>query len=152
MKNFEKYEKEILAVSPSLAFGIENNKIKSCFHLKCNQCFFSSYHNNDYESCGTRRGYWLYQEYKERPKLNRAEKSFCEAVSGGYIARDENGALHLYEQRPKKIREGWYSVGYYTSITTIRTLNPKISFDFVKWSDDEPWSVLDLLGLEVEDE
>lgn len=154
MKNFEKYEKEILEIAKrGENLALSSFGLTSCGKMFCMNCLFSANQNNgdlDF-ACGARRMQWLYQEYVEKPKLNSAEKAFCEAVSGGYVARDKNGSLHLYEQKPKKINEAWHGFGYYTSLTTIRTLNPKINFEFITWEDNIPWSISDLLNLEVAD-
>lgn len=49
-----------------------------------------------------------------------------------WVARDENGMLFLYPEKPKKMRDNWYAekVGYVK-------LNDSL-FPEVQWSDEEP--------------
>lgn len=103
-------------------------------------------------SCEEARLKWLYAEYVECPKLTKAEKSFCESLRPGYyLARDANGLLHVYDHQPKRDTYKWLMQGsynYYKFDSAIFSGN----FDFIKWEDSEPWSVEDLLKLEVIDD
>ena len=49
-----------------------------------------------------------------------------------WLARDENGSLYMYSDKPKKMRDSWYAskVGY-------MKLNDSL-FSEVQWSDGEP--------------
>ena len=56
-----------------------------------------------------------------------------------YIARDYNGDLFLYKQKPIKKETSWYtpSLKGFISITELEK-NSKVTFP-VKWSDKEPY-------------
>ena len=49
-----------------------------------------------------------------------------------WVARDENGSLYMYPDKPKKMRDNWYApkVGYMKLDDSL--------FPGVKWSDEEP--------------
>lgn len=52
-----------------------------------------------------------------------------------YIARDKDGLLHLFEEKPIKTIYGWYSP---TLVTTL----PSYIFPEVKWEDEEPTELI----------
>ena len=59
-----------------------------------------------------------------------------------WVARDENGMLYLYPDKPKKMRDNWYApkVGYMKLDDSL--------FSEVKWEDEEP----KYIGLSIRDE
>ena len=83
----------------------------------------------------------LLWERKEKPKLTEDEKTILRNVPKHYewIARDIDGHLYIYASKPKKGLTIWVDTGL-----------PMIPFDhlfrFIKWEDDEPYSIEDLLG------
>lgn len=143
MTNFEKYKDKILEMAEHTChFGLVNGKLLPCFDANCDCCKFNT--NN----CVKTRFQWFYEEYKEtKVKLTAKERAFLEAFYEDwfYIARDENEVLFLYECEPVKKDEIW-NVGFDDCV--IR-LNESL-FPFIKWSDEKPWSIEDLLKLEVE--
>ena len=86
---------------------------------------------------------WLMQEHIEKSKLTKKERMFCELVETGWIARDKNIGLWWHNEKPSKGKTTWSS-GFCSK------LYPTVNFPFIKWEDKEPWSVEDLLKLEVE--
>ena len=79
--------------------------------------------------------------------LTKRERAFCEAVQTGWIARDAN-ELSYFETEPIR-REGFWDVvdeiePYYELPTVISRM-----FPFIKFGDEKPWAVSDLLKLEV---
>ena len=64
-----------------------------------------------------------------------------------YIARDKDESLYVYNQEPEKCSNGWeideYEVGFsrMDNITVFDLL-----FPMVKWSDEEPTLISDLLN------
>ena len=153
MKNFEKFEKEIMEiVATGCSFAVVNNNITKCINTKCSDCELKV--NNCFED----RYRWMFSEYKERPKLNKYERALCEALQTGWIARNLiSNDVWWYEAKPIKDDECWYTkkkVGssYMNfSFYSVVNANPKIKFNFIKWGDEEPWSVEELLKLEVEE-
>ena len=68
-----------------------------------------------------------------------------------YIARDHNGKLYVYSEKPEK-REcnwecNWMAPSYMGSLSAINHL-----FKMVKWKDEEPWLIEDLLKLPVKED
>lgn len=135
MKNWEFYEEEIKKYG--FYFAMVNNKVSRCSITICSQCAF-------YTECSgnnNNRIKWLYQEYKEPIVLTDDEKALCKLLGRGWIARDKNGKLYWFENKPtNKINAEWI-----TSITgtiiNIDSVFPQCKFEFIKWGDEEPWEV-----------
>lgn len=159
MTNFEYYKDEILEITnKGNAFGLYKSKPISCIDVKCVNCDFSSSkkHNNP---CSVNRMKWLYEEYvkpPKQPKLTKKERQLCELVETGWITRDESGCLNYYIKKPEKRDQ--YKYGYWVvNSDDDKKYNNNISsclntpFSFITWDDAEPWSIEDLLKLEVEE-
>ena len=136
MKNWEFYEKELRTYG--LSFAMEDNQMCSCAFTSCDRCMFSM---SESCPCDATRIEWLYQEYKEPIVLTDDEKSLCKLFGRGWIARDKNGKLYWFENKPtNKINAEWI-----TSITgtiiNIDSVFPQCKFEFIKWEDEEPWEV-----------
>ena len=149
MKNFEKFETEIMEIaSCGSSVAVVKGVPQHCNKTDCKDCDF-----HGCKKCMHRRYQWFYEEYKERPKLNKYERALCEALQKGWIARDKaDDFWYLYDNKPKKYEYVWKSIGR-TITQQIRMVSasPEIKFDFIKWEDEEPWSIEDLLKLEVEE-
>ena len=78
-------------------------------------------------------------ERKEEPKLTEDEKTILRNVPQYYkwIARDGNGVVCLYPDKPHKSKTIWDSYG---ALFPFHHL-----FQFIKWEDDEPYSIEELL-------
>ena len=82
----------------------------------------------------------LLWERKEKPKLTEDEKAILRNLPKHYewIARDIDGHLYIYASKPKKGLTIWVDAGL-----------PMVSFDhlfqFIKWEDDKPYSIKELL-------
>lgn len=83
---------------------------------------------------------------REEPTITEDEKAILRNLPGNYewIARDESGVLYIYHDKPKKNSFAW-AVGFGS-----RCLNLfDHLFKMVKWEDEEPWKIEDLLKLDV---
>lgn len=84
----------------------------------------------------------LLEEYKEPIKLTQFEYEylkFAKAVGYNFIARDENGGLFLYSIKPWKGEITWK---YRNSNILIFTK----MFNFVRWQDEEPYNIDEVLS------
>ena len=85
----------------------------------------------------------LLWERKEAPKLTEDEKVILRNLPKEYkwIARDLSGMVYIFIERPEKGQAIWYGCG-----------QPMIPFyhlfQFIKWEDEEPYSIEELLGEE----
>ena len=83
----------------------------------------------------------------EKPKLSREDKEFL--TQDQYFARDENGILWLYHQKPTKTAGFWEcanggkNIGFSTGINHL--------FPFITWESGKAWSKAELMELEVVD-
>lgn len=148
--NFEYYKKEVLEFAktnrtsalPSLIRG----KFVSCGDAQCVMCPFYST-----ESCGVSKIEWFYAEHVEPIKLTKRERALCEAFEEGWICRDQYG-LYYYDSIPVKGSFGWSVAldedGCRHDFKLSNSLQDQ--FPFIKWEDERPWKVEDLLKLEVE--
>lgn len=89
-------------------------------------------------------------ERRELPKLTSFEKEFFKALKlaykNGWIARDNNGLLYVYDSEPIKGGGKWAGVEYgEVSSSSIWSLFSTDQFAWCKWEDEEPWYIPDLL-------
>lgn len=90
-----------------------------------------------------------HEEYIEKPKISRSDRTFLDYIPDDYkyMARDEDGMLFTYKERPRRRSEVWI---YDSELFEI--YKAKVRFPMVKWEDSEPWLIEDLKKLEVVDE
>ena len=164
MTNYEKYREEIIDIlskgdTNQLAV-LKNGRPVTCLGTDCENCQFeladvtidaSDYCNRQYPE---KVKAWLNAEYVEPPpKLTKAERAFCESlVPGCCIVRNVTGGLYVYTEKPVKSGMSWSLPGAkHTCCTNIGAIH-NVSFPFIRWKDEQPWKVEDLLKLEVLDE
>ena len=82
----------------------------------------------------------LLWERKEKPKPTYDEKIILRNLPEKYkwIARDKNGCLYVYASKPEKVINMWEGCGQ--PMFTFYHL-----FQFIKWEDEEPYSIEELL-------
>ncbi len=90
---------------------------------------------------------------KQKPELTSFEKEFLKALKpeyrNGYIARDEDGTLMVYSHMPNRGTYKWtlyktfdlYDKVYFNCLAD----DSNRPFTWVKWEDEEPWYIPDLL-------
>lgn len=146
MLNAEKYKKELLDITEGgYYFAVSKdrqNTAISCAGFKCANCIFDE---GDDCGCNFPRMKWLLSEYKEPVKVSGLEHELLKFwyESGccyRYIARDSSGNLFLYVRRPTKKAEVWASIEWHKFISDFNDL-----FKFVKWEDEEPTSIKEVL-------
>ena len=155
MTNFEKYMNTIVSIrnqdstDVAVAMDIRTGALKRCSEVGCERCKFNwKYSDNrccDNRCCEVNLIRWLFSEYQEpAPKLTKAEKGFCEVVKDGYIARDKNGDLYLYNNPPYVTETDWRECGHCTRLCSK-------FFPFITWESNRYWSIEDLFKLEAEE-
>ena len=86
----------------------------------------------------------LLWERKEKPKLTEDEKAILKVLlkeKYKWIARDKNGCLYVYASKPEKVITIWEGSG-------LPMMPFNHLFQFIKWEDEEPYLIEDLLGEE----
>lgn len=84
----------------------------------------------------------LLEEYKEPVKLTRFEYEylkFAKENEYNFIARDKDGRLFLYETKPWRDELVWKYMD--SGIRIFKEL-----FNFVKWEDEEPYLIDEILA------
>lgn len=151
MKNREKFAKEILDIAcKSEKFSvIKSGEITFCDRFKCDMCKFNDFTGE--KSCRTKRYEWSESEYVEKPTITSREKNFLYALLSNYkyIARDKDNLLYVYYDKPIHGNKFWISEYAYHDMP--KDMYGDV-FSFIKWNDEEPWSIEDLKKLEVRDE
>ncbi|MGN8743573.1 hypothetical protein ACTM83_08920 [Catenibacterium mitsuokai] len=152
MINAEKFRKELLELSnQNIAFAVrrENqNAVVRCDSIKrCTDCLFGR------GRCSVNSTKWLLSEYKEPVKLSRLEYEILKwAKKEGYkyIARTSSNSVFVHTNKPNKLNYCWVSEDgndeYFGMFNKF--------FQFVKWEDEEPRAIKDILEncVVVEDE
>lgn len=144
MLNAERFKKEILENSNVVSdFSMSKDKhaIKKCLGV-CDDCFF----HEAGDHCSNIKVKWLLSEYKEPIKLSRLEHELLKFIDNEgykYIARDNcGGVLFRYPKKPtKNIYGEWGKGGICSDLRMFNDL-----FQFVKWEDEEPISIEDVLN------
>lgn len=144
MLNAEKYKDRILEVaSNDKVFGIDTktNKIDDCSSVKCQDCLFYTF--GTISEHDVNRIKWLLSEYKDPIKLSRLEYEllrFWKDKEFKYIARDFGGMVFTYKEKPFRKTVGWGSIHGHRVQEEFDDL-----FHFVKWEDEEPTSIKEVL-------
>lgn len=84
----------------------------------------------------------LLEEYKEPIKLTKFEYEYLKvAKENGYnfITRDKDNRLYGTSEKPKKYNTTWASSGAYIGMF-------ESMFNFVRWQDEEPYSIDEILS------
>ena len=111
-----------------------------CTYMSCCDCIFYCSH------CISRRIRWLYEEAVEpAPTLTAKERAFCEIIRDGYIARDRDGSIWVFNESPHESNGIWTCENGYTINIT------REAFEFIDYKSRKAWSIEELLQLEVEE-
>lgn len=142
MLNAERFKEEINKYNNE--FGLTDS-IADCKTLECRNCRFSRLNNSDDEIilCSTRKVKWLLSEYKETVKLTKLEYEILKLAinkSCEYIARDSDGQLYVFMEKPRKSESFWKTDGYYYLLEMFSVL-----FQFVQWEDSTSTLIKDVL-------
>lgn len=154
MINAEKYKDKILEMKDdNYWFSIDkrDNQFKSCGESECSKCLINTRPND--ESCRHAQMEWLLSDYKEPIKLSRLEYEILNHVQKegfNFIARNDlsdyggnlYGDLFIYEIKPIK---PYSNVGWCTTCKSYVLYAFSDLFQFVKWEDEEPTSIKDVL-------
>ena len=106
-----------------------NDNKNICRVVTCSECVRLSLMN-------------LLEEYKEPVKLTRFEYEYLKvAKENGYnfITRDKDNRLYGTSEKPKKYNTMWAGSGAYIGMF-------ESMFKFVKWEDEEPYSIDEILA------
>lgn len=142
MLNAERFKKEILENS-NVVFDFSMSKdkhtIKKCLDV-CDDCFF----HEAGDHCSNIKVKWLLSEYKEPVKLTKFERDILEYALKNtdyrFITRDEEDELYFYSAKPRKYNRYWQ----FLAQNQCRILSDDL-FPFVKWEDEEPRAIKDIL-------
>jgi len=79
--------------------------------------------------------------YKPLLLITQDERVILRNIKGyTWLARDEDGRIFMYSAKPSKFSSHWREMSYHMS-----NFNYSHLFDFIQWTDDEPYNIDDLL-------
>lgn len=146
--NWSYYFDELFDIlAAKVAVKKDSGEPEECGGFECEECLFK-------DGCVTLAREWLlslYRPIEKQPVLTIRERTLLELVEPaerGWIARDKDGSLRLYDafSEFQKTGEEWICSGGAPLVGLDKEM-----FPFIKWEDEEPWSFEDLLKLEVEE-
>lgn len=143
MNKLEKYFEELKNIRGTVA--IVNDEPKECVEIECLKC------KRDVTGGCSHKILieWLAEEYVEKPELTLNEHKLCQVLKNGWLARDKFNGLIFHVKKPlTKDDIEWIPSGSVFKISDLMFEDAK--FKFIKWEDKEPWSVENLLKLEIE--
>ena len=149
MKNKEKFAKEIVEIASKgnkIAIEKSTGKLRPCAGFPCRNCMFDRIY-----PCNEATRKWAESEHIEKLVISKIDRLFLDYIKNNfvYIARDENGSLFVYSEKPIKKSCYYDSIGGVTgSVSFIFDMK----LPMIKWEDEEPWSIEDLKKLEVVEE
>ena len=148
MTNYEFYKNEILKMCR------EGDGVRVFALANPNKLY--KHNGNPCCSCSCELLEWLYSEHVEKPKLTKQERKFCEMLEGKdcWFARDLNKELCLFVNKPRRGDEEdmwWANTTGVAIMAGDDFVVFEIEMSFIKWEDEEPWSIKELLKLEVEE-
>lgn len=145
MKNKEKFKDEIVRIicnGGSIAVDNITYEPVECSSIDCVNCLFYG--------CDLYSGAlieWARREYKKPIVISYSDSLFLNFIKDeyNYIARDKNGFLYAYSDKPKK----YYQNGVWKCGVPIRIDFFKIDLPMIKWIDEQPWKISYLKKLKV---
>lgn len=148
MTNYEFYKEEILQMCR------EGDGVRVFALANPNKLY--KHNGNPCCSCSCELLEWLYAEHVKNPKLTKQERKFCELLEDKdcWFVRDSDETLCLFVDKPYKEdgEDMWWVDKTGAAIMTGDDLSIfEVKMTFIKWEDEEPWSVEELLKLEVEE-
>ena len=145
MKNKEKYIDEMVEALSEVNGPC---KFRNKFVVKGQNCAFQ-----DCIKCRRETRNWLEAEYIEPIRLTRNEKAILESLPKEikWIARDKHDLdLFVYSNKPYREEKNRYWRASLGSCRMLSIFNHL--FQFIKWEDEEPQSIEELLKCGVVDD
>ena len=144
MINAEKHKYELRTLNNlfklcDCALRKDNGSFGRCSNIGCKNCMF-----NEDRDCDYARMKWMLSECEESLEVSKLEYDILlylyHNTKFRYIARDEGMWLFAYYESPVKCTDNWQGGKCYETLDIFSNL-----FKFVKWSDDQPTSIKDVL-------
>ena len=146
MTNKEKNKNEIVDIATegdTVGIDKETLELISCGDLGCLRCLF---YNDNYPvkqgDCVENLRHWMNSEYAEPKKFTQQEQmvlNICDKIN--WLARDEDGDLYGFVEKPIKKDRFWGSENQYVLMSKISSCK----FEAIKWEDKEPVSREEIL-------
>lgn len=145
MLNAEKYREEILENSNVVSdFSMSKDKhtIKKCLGV-CKDCFF----HEAGDHCSNIKVKWLLSKYKEPIKVSKLEYDILTYILKNtecrYITRNKSRSLCVHSYKPVKDTKYGHWTAVCDKVKSCEVFNNL--FPFIKWEDEEPTSILEVL-------
>lgn len=134
MNNFEKHMLDIISTNGNISCYWREEYLKEktreyCGEHACDECYKAFFE-------------WLKEGYKEPIQITEDEKVILKNLPKEYkwIVRDSSNYICIHNEEPMKMVAFWDSDSKTEAITVFSHL-----FQFIKWEDEEPHSIEELL-------
>lgn len=155
--NLEHYREELKGLIEEARQTSDNititttGKLGLCNDTDCNDCMGKNIYQCR-EKISLKTLEFLMQEYKPVPTITATEKKILELLQYEWIARDEDDCLYAYNAKPNKdVANGIWDACSLFALDCPNAHALPLKLDFIKWEDNEPWKVSDLLKLQVKE-
>lgn len=138
MTNYEHFKEKIIYYAKNNGFTCDIHSMRYGEYTEC--C------SDDCEECARRMLDWLFEEYKAPIKLSKTEYHILKGLEDKwkYIARNKKNGIKIHTTEPYK--EDY--IGSWSSYDRMDLPYEQL-FKFIKWEDEEPYSIEELLKCEV---
>lgn len=153
MLNAEKHRDQLLKFveeNHDSLFGLDKNSEPiSCAVIRCNNCQFGFKKSKYVEgySCSAAKIKWLLSEYKEPIKVSKLEYDILTYILKNtecrYITRNKSRSLCVHSYKPVKDTQYGQWTAVCDKVKSCEVFNNL--FSFIKWEDEEPTSIQDVL-------
>ena len=109
MTNGEFYEDDMNNLEATGKYiAIINGQPKDCAEVDCNQCARYTPCGDHMRCSALKLMQWAFSEYiPPKPKLTKRQRAFCECFAAGWLVRQNNGTLVLFNWFPNKTGNIW---------------------------------------------
>lgn len=138
MRNVDFYKDQLIKMANDHSYVYVGDKVEGCEGDEHFVKFLRSVASRGFIK-------WLYEDYKF--KLSKVEHELLRHLykkGYSYIVRDGSNTVYVYEKRPCRINLYWApdDVDHNDDISLYRL---SYLFQFLKWSDEEPTSIKEIL-------
>lgn len=142
MTNFEYYKDQLKCMADNKeVLAMRAGKITACEDTSCEECDF-----NVKGFCRATILQWLCEEHNVT--LTAREYNILKAIGEGYLTKDQDGKICVNVSKPEKYSAAWISS---KKRMTAMFWSEEL-FNFIKWEDEEPYSIEEMLTWEHEEE
>ena len=133
---------DILGVEPDEEFKVSDNNFKYSFDHKLGLEFYNGSEWHKVENADMYRQIMNgYSHIIKIPKPTEEDKiviAYAKLCGCKYIAKDSDGSIYAYKDRPDKGETCWHQVNHDAQFATVELI---CDISFLSWEDEEPYYI-----------